>query len=54
MAVFLADFGLARLADGASTLTRTGQMVGTPGYLAPEIVRGDAPPGAAADGFALG
>jgi serine/threonine protein kinase len=35
----LADFGLARLADGAR-LTRADQVVGTAAYLAPEQVRG--------------
>jgi serine/threonine protein kinase len=35
----LADFGLARLADGAR-MTRADQVVGTAAYLAPEQVRG--------------
>ncbi len=36
----LIDFGLARLADD-SNLTVSGWLLGTPGYLAPEILYGD-------------
>lgn len=36
----LIDFGLARLADDPK-LTHTGWLLGTPGYLAPEILYGD-------------
>jgi eukaryotic-like serine/threonine-protein kinase len=43
------DFGIARSADAAATLT--GQLFGTPGYMAPEVVRGEAA-GPAADVFA--
>jgi serine/threonine protein kinase len=38
----LSDFGLARAVESA-TLTRATQLVGTPAYVAPEIVAGRAP-----------
>jgi eukaryotic-like serine/threonine-protein kinase len=43
------DFGIARSADASATLT--GQLFGTPGYMAPEAVRGE-PAGPPADVFA--
>jgi predicted Ser/Thr protein kinase len=45
------DFGIARSADAAATITS--QVFGTPGYIAPEVVRGE-PAGPAADVFAWG
>ncbi|MFC0542745.1 serine/threonine-protein kinase [Kutzneria chonburiensis] len=49
---YLADFGLARLVD-ADSITRSGEIVGTAAYLAPEQVRGEkATP--ACDVYALG
>jgi hypothetical protein len=48
----LADFGIARLIDDAR-ITRTGLLVGTPGYLSPEQVQGR-PPSPAADVYSLG
>src|SRR5947209_17589368 len=50
--VHLADFGIARLVDSAH-VTRTGEVLGTPAYFAPEQVSGD-PVGPAADVYALG
>lgn len=46
------DFGVARAAD-ATAVTRTGTVIGSPGYLAPEqVTHGEAGP--ATDVFALG
>jgi eukaryotic-like serine/threonine-protein kinase len=49
--VALTDFGLARAADTAQT--RTGLVLGSPGYMAPELLAG-APPSPASDLYALG
>ncbi len=43
------DFGIARSVD--ATVTATSQLFGTPGYMAPEVVRGE-PAGPPADVFA--
>lgn len=51
--VTLVDFGLAR-GGLAWSVTRTGELVGTLQYLAPEQVRGDRLPGPAVDIYALG
>src|SRR5439155_24471948 len=50
----LIDFGLARRLREASRLTHTGSTIGTPGYMAPEQVRGERTLDARADVFALG
>ena len=54
-AVKLLDFGIARVLsdDAGAELTQTGQRVLTPGYAAPEQVRGE-PPTTATDVYALG
>src|SRR4051794_11106988 len=50
--VHLADFGIARLVDAAH-VTRTGEVLGTPAYFAPEQVSGEVV-GPAADIYSLG
>jgi serine/threonine protein kinase/tetratricopeptide (TPR) repeat protein len=50
----LIDFGIARLGLGPSSLTNTGVMLGTLGYMAPEQARGTKQLDARADVFALG
>jgi serine/threonine-protein kinase len=50
----LADFGIARQVGGdLTTLTTTGEILGTPDYLSPEQVLGE-PGGPSSDLFALG
>ncbi|WP_240799167.1 serine/threonine-protein kinase [Streptomyces sp. A0958] len=50
--VLLTDFGIAAI-EGDSTITRTGEIVGSIDYLAPERVRGG-DPGPASDLWSLG
>lgn len=47
------DFGIAKMKDGSATLTMTGAVVGTPGYVAPELFDGKEP-SPATDLYALG
>jgi len=47
------DFGIARAADAVTGVTRTGQYIGSPSYMAPEQFRGE-PITPAADIFAWG
>ncbi|HST25065.1 MAG TPA: serine/threonine-protein kinase [Gaiellaceae bacterium] len=51
-AAALSDFGLARAVD-STRLTRDGQLLGTPHYLAPELIEGGEA-NAASDLYALG
>ena len=51
--VKVADWGLAKTATDETGLTKTGLLVGTPTYMAPEQVVGE-PIGAATDLYALG
>ena len=48
------DFGLAKVVDRTETLTRTGAVVGTPSYMAPEQATGRKDVSAAADVYSLG
>ncbi len=50
----ITDFGLARRTESDHSLTGTGQVLGTPGYMAPEQARSAAKVSAAADIYALG
>jgi WD40 repeat protein/tRNA A-37 threonylcarbamoyl transferase component Bud32 len=51
----LSDFGVARLNDASTDLTLEGQLLGTPGYLAPEVIRHGATEATiAADIYSLG
>ncbi len=52
-AVKLIDFGLARRVEGLSS-TRTGTMLGSPGYMAPEQATGSKGVDSRADVFSLG
>jgi WD40 repeat protein/tetratricopeptide (TPR) repeat protein len=55
----ITDFGLAKRLEGSSAQTKTGAVLGTPGYMAPEQAQGRAPGGShalgpTADIYALG
>ncbi|MER7771087.1 protein kinase [Kitasatospora sp. NPDC096140] len=51
--VVITDFGIAHMADATTALTRTGAVIGTPAYMAPEQLEGK-PPTAANDLWSLG
>jgi WD40 repeat protein len=48
------DFGLAKRTEGGATVSRTGSIVGTPAYMAPEQARGEKSVSVAADVWSLG
>src|SRR5437762_1440371 len=50
---YLTDFGIAKAPAAPDSLTRTGSVIGTPGYLSPEQIRGQQP-GPRSDLYALG
>jgi serine/threonine protein kinase/tetratricopeptide (TPR) repeat protein len=50
----LTDFGLARLVEGESTITRTLEVMGTPSYMAPEQAAGETRLNKATDIYGLG
>ena len=50
----ITDFGLAKLLSDDGDVTRSGDVLGTPGYMAPEQARGEANIGPAADIYSLG
>lgn len=53
--VTVLDFGIAHIREGTETkLTVEGQLVGTPGYIAPELLVPGSTPSAFADQYSLG
>ncbi|MFT3772360.1 MAG: protein kinase [Minicystis sp.] len=52
--VKIIDFGIARLSTYTRVTARTGAVVGTPGYIAPEQARGARDPSSETDVFSLG
>jgi serine/threonine protein kinase len=50
----LSDFGLSRLDDGSAPATQTDVIVGTPGYVAPELAGGSASATDRSDQYAIG
>jgi serine/threonine-protein kinase len=51
--VKIVDFGLSKV-HGLERLTKTGEVIGTPAYMAPELLTGEATPDGRVDTYALG
>jgi hypothetical protein len=51
---YVTDFGLAKRLSGATEMTQTGAVVGTPSYMAPEQAQGQKALSTAVDVYALG
>ena len=51
--VKLVDFGLSKV-HGLERLTKTGEVIGTPAYMAPELLTGEAAPDGRVDTYAVG
>jgi len=51
---YVLDFGIARTPEPETALTRTGQVIGSPGFLSPEQARGERDVDRRSDIFSLG
>jgi serine/threonine protein kinase len=51
---YLSDFGIAMLEAASLSITKTGSVIGTPAYMSPEQVQGDAKLDSSSDIYSLG